>query len=234
MSWICEIAISGDAERHRSLAAWLAETARPRLAQLAGLGSLDVYMPDDVGSQDPYNRDEAAPRMLVLAEFAGAGALQEAMSGGMLREVLGALPEGLHVTASALRRSFHAPDENGCLPGNASYVVRYLRPAEDDELFVRAYLDSHPSIEARLPGIRSVICYLPLRDMSVPGYPSMDYLVGNEVVFDSADAFNAAMRSPAREELRAHFHELPPFSGGSTHFLMRRTRLVAGSPAIMS
>lgn len=225
LSWICEIAVTGDARRARSLARWLGETL-PGFRSLAGLLSLDVYVPANGESRDPYNRDEAAPLMLVLAGFTSEKALRKAMAGRKLVEALGALPAGTRATANAFRQTFHAPDGNGSMPGAVSYVVRYLRPAEDEEAFVRAYVDSHPPIEARLPGIRSVICYLPLRNMPESGYPSMDYLIGNEVVFDSVDAFNAAMQSPAREELRAHFHQLPVFSGGSTHFLMQRERLV--------
>ena len=51
-------------------------------------------------------------------------------------------------------------------------------------------------------------------------------MIGNEVVFDDVAAFNAAMQSPVRQELRRHFHEFPPFSGRNTHFPMNRTRLV--------
>ena len=51
-------------------------------------------------------------------------------------------------------------------------------------------------------------------------------MIGNEVAFDSIAAFNAAMQSPVRQELRAHFHEFPRFTGLNTHFPMNRTRLV--------
>ena len=53
----------------------------------------------------------------------------------------------------------------------------------------------------------------------------MDYLIGNEVAFDSVDAFNAAMRSPARDELRARSATLPAYGGNGSHVLMRRERL---------
>ena len=50
-------------------------------------------------------------------------------------------------------------------------------------------------------------------------------MVGNEVVFDDADAFGAAMASPAREELRSHYREFPRFTGANTHYPMQRARL---------
>ena len=49
-------------------------------------------------------------------------------------------------------------------------------------------------------------------------------MIGNEVVFDDVAAFNTAMQSPVRQELRRHFREFPPFSGRNTHFAMDRTR----------
>jgi hypothetical protein len=52
------------------------------------------------------------------------------------------------------------------------------------------------------------------------------YMLGNEVAFDDVAAFNRAMASPVRQELRAHFRPFPPFSGANTHYPMRRTRLI--------
>jgi hypothetical protein len=45
-------------------------------------------------------------------------------------------------------------------------------------------------------------------------------------VFDTLDAFNAAMASDVRRELRADFKRFPPFSGANTHYPMDRRRLV--------
>jgi hypothetical protein len=56
--------------------------------------------------------------------------------------------------------------------------------------------------------------------------PPVDYMIGNEVVFDDIEAFNAAMASPAREELRAHYRAFLRFTGASTHYAMIRRRLV--------
>ena len=51
------------------------------------------------------------------------------------------------------------------------------------------------------------------------------YMLGNEVVFDDVAAFNRAMASPLRRELRAHFRAFPPFSGANTHWPTTRTRV---------
>jgi hypothetical protein len=50
-------------------------------------------------------------------------------------------------------------------------------------------------------------------------------MIGNEVVFDDIGAFNAAMASPVREELRAHYRAFPRFTGANTHYPMTRRRL---------
>ena len=67
------------------------------------------------------------------------------------------------------------------------------------------------------------MCYFPLPARAAAVAPA-DYMIGNEVVFDDVAAFNTAMESPVRQELRHHFREFPPFSGRNTHFAMNRTR----------
>ena len=78
---------------------------------------------------------------------------------------------------------------------------------ENPEEFVSHYVADHPPILGKLPEIRSVLCYLPVAQTASGVLPPADYMVGNEVVFDSPEAFNAAMASPVRLELRAHFRE---------------------------
>ncbi|MHA1569402.1 MAG: hypothetical protein ACTSXZ_08020, partial [Alphaproteobacteria bacterium] len=52
-----------------------------------------------------------------------------------------------------------------------------------------------------------------------------DYLLGNEVVFDSLEDLNAALKSEVRHELRADYKTFPRFHGRNTHCAMRRRRL---------
>ena len=61
--------------------------------------------------------------------------------------------------------------------------------------------------------------------LTAEGVAAADYMIGNEVAFDSVAAFNVAMQSPVRHELRRHFREFPKFSGRNTHFAMNRVRL---------
>jgi uncharacterized protein (TIGR02118 family) len=106
-----------------------------------------------------------------------------------------------------------------------SYVVRYHRPAEDERAFVAFYTGSHPPLLGRLPGIRNIMCYLPIAWRDSSGLEHSDYLLGNEVVFDSTEALDAALASPVRDALREDFHRFPPFSGRNTHYAMLRRRL---------
>jgi hypothetical protein len=67
------------------------------------------------------------------------------------------------------------------------------------------------------------MCYFPVT-APASRYKPAEYMIGNEVVFDSLDDFNLAMQSPVRQELRQHFHEFPAFTGLNTHFPMTRVR----------
>ena len=58
-------------------------------------------------------------------------------------------------------------------------------------------------------------------------------MIGNEVVFDHIEDFNVAMESPARHELRAHYHEFPRFAGANTHYPMSRSAAVWLTQKIM-
>jgi uncharacterized protein (TIGR02118 family) len=138
------------------------------------------------------------------------------------------LPQDVAVTGTPFERRLYpvgGEARPGPLTAPFSYVVRYHRPADDEPAFVSHYLAGHPPLLAKLPEIRSVLCYLPLEMPTTPALPIADIMIGNEVAFDSAEAFNAAMASPVRAELRAHFRAFPKFTGRTTHFPMTRRRL---------
>jgi uncharacterized protein (TIGR02118 family) len=201
------------------------------LAGMPGLEFLDHYSPVPGAAADPYCQDGAAPAHLALLGFPSVGALEGAARQPGFAAALGDPANGV-LTCTAMRRIDHPlPDGQAPAPPLAapfSYVVRYHRPAEDEQLFVQHYLETHPPLLARLPGIRNVLCYVPLAWNAGAEIAGADYMLGNEVVFDGIDAFNAAMASPLRHELRAHFREFPSFSGRNTHYAMQRRR-IAGS-----
>lgn len=227
LAWICEISVANVACESGAMRDWLSRLESRRLSVPDGLLSLDAYVPAAEASRDPYNQGETAPLLILIADFEGEQALRQAMQGAAIGELLEGLPQGVAVTVSAFRRQFYPVGDGSVHPLEApvSYVVRYTRPAEDEAEFTRVYVETHPTTQARLPGIRAIMCYFPLHHLTAQGWPAVDYMIGNEVVFDSAGDFNTAMQSPARLELRAHFHEFPAFSGEASHHLMQRKRL---------
>lgn len=228
MSWICEITVTGDEALRPALSSWLSAIASVRWIALPQLRLLDIYEPASEKSGDPYNHQESSPLLIAILEFENEAALQQVMNGASFPDLLEALPAGLEATVNAFERVFYGQDGReaaSVLTAAISYVVRYYKPAEDEAAFIENYVRSHPPTQAKLPGIRSIMCYFPRSDLACPGWPRLDYLIGNEVVFDSVDDFNGAMQSPVREELREHYREFPPFSGRNSHFLMQRRRL---------
>ena len=218
----CEILLTGLAGHASSAAERLAVALRA--AGPAGLGRIDIYLPASEAGHDPFNLPEPAPDAIVIAEFDACKALGDAMRNGAIDGAIAVLPSDARVVATGFERHYYpVPDGPGTtLTAPISYVVRYRRPAEDEAAFRQCYLDSHPSVQAGLPGIRAILCYLPLDDLAVPGVAQGDYLIGNEVAFETVADFNAAMQSPARDELRAHYQSFPPFSGPTSHVLMQR------------
>ncbi len=222
MDWVCEICCTGEPNRADDARVWL-DAAVPAWKALRGLSALDLYRPVEGGAHDPFNHDGPGPLFIVMLGFP----TREALGNAMTRAELGGRPTGLFMTATAFERHFYpvaGEAKAGPLDAPFSYVVRYHRPAEDEAAFIKNYVETHPPTLAKLPGIRSVMCYFP-QDIVAPTLPAADYMIGNEVAFDSVEVFNAAMQSPVRQELRRHFHEFPRFSGRNTHFPMNRTRL---------
>lgn len=227
MTIVCEIAFvpahpASDAATHQAASG----LSRP-WARLPGLLTLDLYRSAMSGICDPYVSDGLAPRQLLMLAFASREALDRATRDPALTAGLRTI--GTVVSCTAMRRSDHpVAGETAPAPLAApfSYVVRYHRPAADEASFIRHYIETHPPLLAHLPDIRNIMCYVPIAWQEPDGLPSADYLIGNEVTFEHHEAFNTAMASPVRQELRAHFHTFPAYSGRNTHFAMHRTRLV--------
>jgi hypothetical protein len=227
MDCVYELVGTGAANGADDVRAW-SDAAGRAWSALPGLSALDLYRPIPEGANDPFNNDGPGPRFIAMLAFASRDALAEAIQSPELAMSLGGLPGSLSLTGTSFERRFYpVADESVPSPLTApfSYVVRYYKPAEDETVFIRNYVDTHPETLAKLPGIRSVMCYFPLADVA-NDTAAADYIIGNEVAFDDIVAFNAAMQSPVRLELRQHFREFPPYSGLNTHFPMNRTRVV--------
>jgi hypothetical protein len=220
--WVFEIVCTGPADRAPDARTWL-DAAAPEWKALPELTSLDLYWPTESGAHDPFNDDGPGPLFIAMLAFPARGALSSAIS----RETFGSRPQALGFTGTGFERHFYpvgSDTKASPLTAPFCYVVRYRRPAENEAAFIRNYVETHPPTLARLPGIRSVMCYFP-QDILAPAMPAADYMIGNEVVFDDVGAFNAAMQSSVRQELRRHFRAFPPFTGHNTHYAMNRTRL---------
>jgi uncharacterized protein (TIGR02118 family) len=227
MDWVFEVACTGPADRGEAARDWFIAGARG-WAGVRGLTTLDLYTPTEDRAHDPFNDDGAGPLLVAMAAFATRDALKAAVEAAPLGASLATSPAGLAFTGSSFERRFYpVGDETKPTPLTArfSYLVRYHKPAEDEAAFIRNYVDTHPPTLAQLPGIRSVMCFFP-QGLVAPGVKPADYMIGNEVAFDDVTAFNLAMQSEVRQELRRHYREFPPFSGRNTHFPMNRTRMV--------
>jgi uncharacterized protein (TIGR02118 family) len=224
MSTVCEIAFS--AQRMAEMAELITGSIR-HWRDLPELETLDLYTPAASSGADPHVDDGPAPACLALLAFPSIEALYRAAHHARFKTGLRVLGTNV-LTCTAMQRSEHAVAGAAApvpLAARFSYVVRYHRPAEDEAVFVRHYLDTHPPLLGCLPQIRNVLCYVPLAWRHPAGVPIADYMLGNEVVFDHSEDFRAAMASPLRHELRAHFRHFPPFSGSNTHYPMERRRL---------
>ncbi len=115
-----------------------------------------------------------------------------------------------------------------------SFVVRYFGPTDDDAAFARHYVTHHPPILARLPGVRNVLCYLPVAWRNRSGLKASGAFFGNEVVFDDLAALNRSMVSPVLAELRRDSSQFPRFGHNTHHAMLRRREIpiATASPAL--
>jgi uncharacterized protein (TIGR02118 family) len=228
--FVYEISCTGGADQEGAVQAWADRHAASAWAAVPGLTAVDLYRPLRGGTHDPFNSDGPGPLLMAMLQFPTREKLEAGLADPRFRQSLGNCPAQVSVTGTGFERRFFpvagAPNP-GPLRAPFSYVVRYHHPAQNVAEFVSHYIADHPPILGKLPAIRSVLCYLPI-DAGAPGIlPAADYMIGNEVVFDSPEAFNTAMASPVRHELRAHFKSFPPFTGKNTHYPMMRRQLAA-------
>jgi uncharacterized protein (TIGR02118 family) len=198
MDWTFELTCSGGMDRLGDATSWINRAAGGWTA-LPGLSALDIYAQVADRARDPFNDDGPGPLFIAMLAFPSRAALRAAIDGADFGLSLGTRPPGLKWTGAAFERHFYSVGgQPAPLTAPFSYVVRYHKPAEDAAAFTKNYVDTHPPTLATLPGIRSVMCYFP-QDIVATGLPDAGYLIGNEVAFDSVEAFNLAMQSPVRQ-----------------------------------
>jgi uncharacterized protein (TIGR02118 family) len=226
MTVVFELACFGPAGAARDARQWH-DAAADDWRRLSGVISHDLYV-GAADAADPLVDDGPGPLLIAMLAFADEQTLAPAIASTAFTGPLVRLPHGVRAVGEAMECR-HYPIAGAAGPAELrasfSYVVRYHRPAEDEAAFIANYVATHPPTLARLPGIRNVMCYFPLDRGNPPGLAKPGYMLGNEVVFDDVAAFNRAMASPVRQELRAHYHAFPRFSGANTHYPMVRRRI---------
>jgi hypothetical protein len=228
MALVYELTLQGTESQQAAARAWFDSALCPVLAKAPGLRALDRYVPAPERPEDPYVNDGLGPLVIAVAEF---GTMAELTNGARaLAGPLASLPAGIKATGTALDKDLYpVKGETAPSPLTAplSYVVRYHGPSPDPKGFVEHYLRTHAILLGEFPKIRNVLCYIPQDWKDPNGLADPNYILGNEVAFDTIADFAAAMQSDVRHRLREDYRDFPRFDGPNTHFLMTRTR-VAG------
>ena len=205
------------------------ETALPGLAAAARLRFVDIYQP--AAGEVPAFQDGTAAPLLVELNLESLDDASRLIESTAFNEARGMDELGHDAATVDVFQPVHYP-----VPGNAqppprtaplSFVVRYFGPVDNEADFVSFYTRNHPPLLARFPGIRNVLCYLPVR-IDLPGtITTSGSFLGNEVVFDSLDALNAALASDVLELVKADGRRFAKF-GHNTHHAMYRATVFRG------
>ncbi|MCB1339966.1 MAG: EthD family reductase [Pseudooceanicola sp.] len=196
------------------------------LGSVPGVTEAVVFTPST--ARDLYVADGAPPPLGVQLHFATLEELETACeAGGALAGMAAVLPSlaGIRADAQAFwRRTWSVPEPR---PADrmCSYVVHYIGPAQDLNAWLKHYVAGHPPIFQRFPGIRGIEILTRVDWISGLPFDKADHMQRNRVTFDSPEALTAALTSPVRHELRADFHNFPPFEGGNYHYPMWTDRV---------
>jgi len=192
------------------------------LRGVPGLARALVHTPAQ--AHDPLLDDGAPPQLvlqlyfdaLVALEAAGgrAGPLQALAQPDVLPTLAGAAVEQ---QAMAVRR-YAVPEPARLAEPWCTYLVAYEGPAEDPHAWLDDYLAQHVPLMARLPGLRELEVHTPVESVCHLPWARATCMQRNKVAFDSPAALSAALASPLRHEMRAHYKALPRFAGGVTHY----------------
>jgi hypothetical protein len=205
------------------------------LRGVPGLARALVHTP--AHAHDPLLHDGAPPQLALQLYFPTLLALETAAGrSGSLHALAGpgALPAlaAAAVTHQVMAvREYAVPDPVRPSGGGGpwcTYLVAYDGPAEDPHAWHDDYLARHPPLMVRLPGIRELEVYTPVDCVSHLPWGRASCMQRNKVAFDDPSALTAALASPVRHEMRAHFKALPRFSGGVTHFPMSTRAVPVG------
>jgi hypothetical protein len=199
------------------------DTERARLAEILratpGLVRALVHTPGE--AHDPFLNDGASPSLALQLYFGSLPDLEAAAARDGALQPLAALPAIADAEQQAMvARTFPVPDRGPRSARWCTYLVAYEGPAEDVNAWLDAYLSDHPRLMGQLPGIRELEICTRVDWIGFLPWPRVDCMQRNKVAFDDPAALDAALASPVREAMRAHFRTLPPFAGAVTHFPM--------------
>ncbi|MBT7951027.1 MAG: hypothetical protein HN764_05335 [Gammaproteobacteria bacterium] len=192
----------------------------------SAVGAVEIYTPET--GDVPKMEDIPAPTIIIQIDMNDAGAAQALVSSDKFQGLFmdkTAYSSAVEDIKLEITKAVHFP-----LPGNdmppprtaaMSFVVRYYGPVKDAAEFVGFYTNNHPPILSNFPGIRNVLCYLPLDCQNSGEVIDNRLIIGNEVVFDDLDGLKAALSSDVlalAQEDSKHFQHF----GYSTHHAMHR------------
>jgi uncharacterized protein (TIGR02118 family) len=193
--------------------------ATPRLTRA------QVHTPSS--ASHPYIEEGPPPALVLQLYFPDLFALEATLSRNGHLHALNSRTE-FPILASAkiaeqamLVRPFAVPELSPkCEEPSCTYLVSYEGEADDLNAWHAHYLESHTHRVSMLPGLRELEVYTRLDWVSALPWVRLNYMQRNNVAFDSAEAFEAALRSPVRQAIRADFKGFPPFTGPNRHHAM--------------
>ena len=201
------------------------------LKSVGDVEAVEVYLPEP--GNVPLMDDVPAPAMIVQIDLnspaaatalVGSGEFERLFTNaesypGLVEKINLEILEAVH---------YDLPGHESPLPRTAplSFVVRYYGPVADAADFIDFYTNNHPPLLAKFPGIRNVLCYLPLNWQSMKEITDDYMFLGNEVVFDDLNALNQALASDVMPEVQADGEHFAAY-GYNTHHAMQRHRVYA-------
>lgn len=202
------------------------------LRSITGVRQARIFTPPPDGTAHPFPDDAPSPILALQLHFVTLAELEAALSADGALARVAALPGLRNAMPShqvMVVRIFPVPDARlrtpeGTLP--CSYLVHYPGAPDDAHAWHSHYIDNHPPLMARFPGVREIELYTRCEWVARLPWRREDAFQRNKLMFDSAAALSAGLLSPAIRDMRADFHQFPAFSGGNVHYPML-THMVA-------
>jgi uncharacterized protein (TIGR02118 family) len=208
----------------------LADNDREKLATLIrripGLARAHLLVP--AVARDRYIDDGPPPLLTIQLYFERLEELEQAAAArGALQALPGTLPPSLSRTQASqqvmwTRRyptpplpTTQPPDQRSC-----SFLVHYPGEPRDLNEWLTYYLNHHPPIMRRFPGLRELEIHTRVDWIDALPWQRVHHFQRNKIVFDSAEALERALHSPVRDEMKADRGHFPPFTGGNVHHPM--------------